>query len=492
MGGVRTRVRARFLVGHDGRDHVVHRNGEMVYEKGQILHVGGPFDGRVDIEIDEGDALVGPGFVDLDALGDIDHAVFDTFQGPELAKGLIWSWEYASEPREVFTAEERAIIREWAFGQLLLNGITTAMPISSETYMEWAETRDELTVAADVAAQLGLRAYLGPSYRASVPVIKSGGDFSQLENVPLGESGLDAAIGFADEIDGAHGGLIRAALFPSRIENQTTAILQRSKRASDLGGWPLRLHAGQTLSEVKIIQERHGLRPIEYLDSIGFLGDWTSIPHAWALDSHSQMGENGTADLDRLASSGATVIFCPVAEARYGVFPESFDRYFRHGINMAMGTDTAPPDMIRAMDTGMVITKAVERRKDSGDIGNLYRAATVGGAEALGRGDLGRLAPGARADWITVALDNPRFGPVDDPIRSLVMNGDGRDVRRVVVDGRVVVADGALVGANMPALRSVAQDLHDKYRRSYSERDWCHRSADVLFPDSFRTENHGG
>lgn len=487
---MRTRIRARFVVGYDGRDHVVHENGEIVYDGDRIVHVGGPFTGSVDVETDEGDALVGPGFVDLNALGDIDHAVFDTYQPAHLASGLVWSQEHLGRRREVFTVQERASIRQLAFQQLLLNGITTAMPIASEVYTAWAESYDDLAVAAEAAAGLGLRVYLGPSYRASVPVVDARGRPFAFEDVLLGERGLDEAIRFAQDFDGAFGGLVRTALLPSRIENQTTELLQRTRRAGDEGGWPIRLHAGQTMAEVGAIERRHAMRPIEYLDAIGFLGPRTAIPHAWAVDGHSQMPAAGHEDLDRLARSRTTVIFCPMAVARYGVVLESFDRYLSHGIVMAMGTDTAPPDMLRAMDTGMVLTKAVERVKSAGSVADLYRAATLGGGAALGRDDLGRLAPGAQADLVTFDLTRPHFGPVDDPIRSLVMNGNGRDVRRVVVAGRTVVDDGRVVGVDHQASRVRAQAIHDKYRASYPERDHLRRPERDLFPPSFRMERH--
>lgn len=486
----RTRVRARFIIGYDGRDHVIHENGEIVYEGDRIVHVGGPFTGAVDIENDEGYALVGPGFVDLNALGDIDHAVFDTYQPAHLASGLTWSQEYVGRRREVFTVDERASIRQLAFQHLLINGITTAVPIASEVYTAWAERYDDLAAAAEAAASLGLRVYLGPSFRASVPAVDVAGRPLVMEDVALGELGLDEAIRFAQDFDGTSGGLVRAALLPSRIDNQTTELLQRAKRASDEGGWPIRLHAGQTMAEVAAMHRKYALRPIEYLDAIGFLGPRTAIPHAWAVDGHSQLQGAGHADLDRLAGSQTTVIFCPMAVARYAVVLESFDRYLSHGIAMAMGTDTAPPDMVRAMDTGMVLTKAVERSKSAGSVADLYRAATIGGADYLGRADLGRLSPGAQADLVTFDLSRPHFGPVDDPIRSLVMNGNGRDVRRVVVAGRTTVDNGRVVGVDHEASRARAQQIHSKYRASYPERDHLRRPEHELFPSSFRTERH--
>jgi cytosine/adenosine deaminase-related metal-dependent hydrolase len=63
---MRTRITGRFVIGYDGADHVVYRDGEVVYEHDRVLFVGHGFEGRVDAEIAAGDAVVGPGFVDLE------------------------------------------------------------------------------------------------------------------------------------------------------------------------------------------------------------------------------------------------------------------------------------------------------------------------------------------------------------------------------------------------------------------------------------------
>ncbi|GAB7004998.1 amidohydrolase family protein [Nocardioides sp. AN3] len=485
---MRTRLTARFVIGHDGIDHVIHEDGEVVYEDDRVIHVGHGWSGELDHDIDEGLALIGPGFVDLNALGDIDHAVFDTYQDADLGRGLFWSEDYLGRRRDVFSREEEAFKRRYAFGQLLLNGITTALPIASEAYKAWAETAEEMHDAAEAAADLGLRVYLGPSYRSSVPAMDRSGVPFLHEDLVLGKAGLDAAIGFVEEVDGTHGGLVRGMLAPSRIENHPLEELRRTREASDALGCPVRLHAGQTLAEVATLERAHGMRPIELLDAIGFLGPRTLVPHAWAVAGHSQIEATGTADLDALATSGTTVVFCPMAVARFAVVVESFDRYLQHGIRMGMGTDTAPPDMIRALDTGMVLTKAVERTKRAGSVGDLYRAATTGGADALGRPDLGQLSPGAQADIAVFSFADPRFGPVDDPIRSLVLNGNGRDTTRVVVAGRTVVEDGRLPGVDEDADRARAQAYLATYRASYCERDYQRRPESALFPPTFRTE----
>ncbi len=105
---------------------------------------------------------------------------------------------------------------------------------------------------------------------------------------------------------------------------------------------------------------------------------------------------------------------------RYGRALESFPKYRAAGVKFALGTDSFPPDMIRNIDIGVHMPKVIDGRQDAGNAADIYRAATLGGAQALGRDDLGRIAVGAKADMIIVDLTGPRVGMIEDPIRTLL------------------------------------------------------------------------
>lgn len=486
---MRTRLRARHVVGHEDGDHCLLRDGEVIWEDDRLVHVGGPFPGAVDETVECGNAVVIPGFVDLNALGDIDHAVFDSFQDDDLLAGQDWSPGYARHGRhEVFDRADLAFRREYALVQLLLNGVTTALPIAAETYRAWAETEEEFDDLAAIAGRLGIRAYLGPSYRAGVPTTDADGHRSMHWDEAEGERGMEGAIRFVERWDGAHDGRIRGLLAPARIETQTPDLLLRTRDAAARLGVPVRLHAGQSHEEVALLRERYDARPVEVLDRLGLLGPGLLVPHCWAVDGHSSTGGGAAAtdrDVRRLAETGTTVVFCPLASGRYAMVLESFDSYLRAGVRMGVGTDTFPPDVLRALDHGSVLTKAVEQDHTAGSVADLFRAATVGGADALGRPDLGRLAPGAKADVVVVGLDDLRLGPIEDPVRSIVMHGGGQHVRHVVVDGRFVVRDGRVPGVDVDAMRTRAQGLFDAYRGSFTERDALGRPPETLMPPSF-------
>ena len=107
---------------------------------------------------------------------------------------------------------------------------------------------------------------------------------------------------------------------------------------------------------------------------------------------------------------------------------------------MGLGTDTYPQDMIEEMRWAALGCKWIDRDANRGTARDVFNAATLGGARALGRSDIGRLAPGAKADIIIVDLHRLHCGVVDDPIKTLIYAADGGDVETVIVDGRTVLA----------------------------------------------------
>jgi cytosine/adenosine deaminase-related metal-dependent hydrolase len=163
----------------------------------------------------------------------------------------------------------------------------------------------------------------------------------------------------------------------------------------------------------------------------------------------------------------------------------SFDRFREAGINLCLGTDSFPPDLVRGMDVGMHHSRMLEQRPDAGSLADYFDAATLGGAQALGRSDLGRLAPGMQADITVVSLGHFRDGVVEDPLRTLVLNGTARQVTDTFVAGRPVVVGGALPDVDLNALRAEAQRLFDRMREAYSVRDVKRREPDQLFPPTY-------
>jgi 5-methylthioadenosine/S-adenosylhomocysteine deaminase len=118
----------------------------------------------------------------------------------------------------------------------------------------------------------------------------------------------------------------------------------------------------------------------------------------------------------------------------------------------------------------------------------VFGAATLAGARALGRDDLGRLAPGAKADIAIIDLtggDSLRYGPIRDPIKSLVECGIGDDVDTVIVDGVVRMEQRRIPGVDLAELRARAQEAGEEVWSRLQEWDSLGRTAEEMSAWSF-------
>jgi len=114
-------------------------------------------------------------------------------------------------------------------------------------------------------------------------------------------------------------------------------------------------------------------------------------------------------------------------------------------VNLGIGTDTVPQNLIEELRWATVLARIAAEDIRAVEMADVFHAATVGGARALLREDLGRLAPGAKADLVLVDLRNPWMMPARDPLRSLIFHAADRAVRDVYVGGERVVADGRVL-----------------------------------------------
>ena len=187
-------------------------------------------------------------------------------------------------------------------------------------------------------------------------------------------------------------------------------------------------------------------------------------------------------DPARLGDSGAAIAHCPSNFVRRGILLQDFASYRDAGVTIGIGTDTFPHNMIDEMRWAVTMAKVATADVHSIGAGDVLEAATVGGARALGRGDLGRLAPGAKADLVLIDLAHPSMQPLRDPLRSLMFSALERPVRDVYVDGRLVVKDGEVLTLDH---RDAGMRLNAGQRRALegvAERDWAGRDADQAFP----------
>src|SRR5207253_1258839 len=170
-------------------------------------------------------------------------------------------------------------------------------------------------------------------------------------------------------------------------------------RAADERERPWQLHTSQSVVEFNEMLGRHGKTPVAWLRDLGVLGPNAILGHAIVIGG-SSWTNYPAGDVPIMADAGCSVAHAVWVFARRGIAMESFAGYRRAGGNMSLGTDTNPQSVIEAMRWAAVVSKIVERNTEATTAAHVFDAATLGGARALGRYDLGRIAPGARADLV--------------------------------------------------------------------------------------------
>jgi cytosine/adenosine deaminase-related metal-dependent hydrolase len=189
----------------------------------------------------------------------------------------------------------------------------------------------------------------------------------------------------------------------------------------------------------------YGRHPILELHARGVLGPETVVAHAVHV---------GPEEIEALAESGCAVAHCPRSNALLGCGIAPVAELRAAGIPVGIGTDSPASaltlDLFEDLRAALLLSRA--RAEDAGALttGDVLRLATLGGAEALGRGaELGALTPGRLADLVAVRLDDSTFWPADDPVNALVLGGAADRVALTIVSGavRYLKEDGAYATA---------------------------------------------
>lgn len=479
MTGRRTVIRASHIVAFQEGGHRYLQDGVIVIEGNTIAHVGRQYAGPADETIDATGKIVTPGLISCHAhlAGSPLDKSFIEDVGP---RNFYLSGLFEMLPTRAAAQDEeatRACI-DFSMAELISTGCTTAVELGGCS---------DYTVQR--AGECGLRLYIGPSFRSGRWFTPDGKTVQYDWDEAAGEQGLRQAIAFIEKHQGAYADRIRGILSPAQVDTCTAKLLQQAKAASERMGIPLTLHTSQSVNEFQEMTRRYGLTPIEWLRDIGFLGPRTLLGHAIIVGG-SSWANYPADDIKILADTGTSVAHATWVFARRGIAMESFGRYLRAGVNMALGTDTCPQSMLEAMKFAAVITKIVDRQTEFTTAADAFNAATLGGARALGRDDLGRIAPGAKADVVIWDTETLSMAPVRDPIKNIVYNAQSHDVETVIIDGRVVMRDRQIPGVDVRRLARHLQAAGERMWAAMSRVDRLGRAADGLSPQlypSFQT-----
>ncbi len=333
---------------------------------------------------------------------------------------------------DLLSPSERLDAARLGILQLLKGGATTVM----EPF------RNAIPEMFDAAAEMGIRFY-GAPYLFSTADAQAGADGTVRYAGDDGEADLAAWDALHGRWHGRADGRIRLAMGPHATDTCGPDLLRACAARARALGVPITTHLAQSQSEVATIAARHGGRtPAEYLDWLGLLAPDLLAAHCIASTD---------ADLGLMAARGATVLNCPRVFARSGV-TAAFGRFAGHGVRTVVGTDGYNMDLLGELNAASMISKIAAGAPGVATAPELIDAVTTAAAAAIRRPDLGVIEPGAAADLTVVDMSHPHLQPMADPRRGLIALANRANVEHVVVDGRVLVANGRYAGGDEAAI----------------------------------------
>jgi len=409
-------IRGGVIVTMNDRFDVV--DGDLSIRGGRIAAIGPAIDAPHDRTIAARGSFVLPGFVQTHL-----HLCQTVFRGSADDLGLldwlrtrVWPMEAAHTPRTL-----RAAAR-LASAELLASGTTAALTM---------ETVHDTDAVYDAVAGTGLRATIGKCMMDA-----SGEAPARLQE--SARDALDESLGILKRWNGAANGRLRAAFAPRFALSCSRELLEAVAALAAEHGALVHTHASESRDEVGIVKARSGMANVDYLASLGLASPRLCAAHCvWVTDGEQQI----------LADHDVKVLHCPGSNLKLGSGIAPVAEMRRRGITVSLGADGAACnnrlDMFDEMRLAAGL-QAVRLGPGALPARHVVWMATRAGARTLGLDEeIGSLEIGKRADVIVVDRGQPHAAPGADPYSTIVYALRGSDVRTTIVDGEVLVDDGA-------------------------------------------------
>lgn len=403
---------AKYVVTMDPQRRVI-ENGAVAVQGGKIVGAGA----RAGIDrkyhaksrIHESNAILIPGLINTHT-----HAPMALFRGiADDLKLQDWLEKY------IFPAEAKNVTPEFvrvgtqlACMEMLLGGTTT---FTDMYYFE--------EVIADTTKQCGMRGVLGQTIiRFPAPDAKTP------------DEGLLRAEAFVKKYGGDS--LITPAVAPHAVYTNTDGHLRACRELATMNNVPLLIHLSETKRENDELMASRRMTPTKLLEMLGVLDGRVIAAHGVWIDD---------ADMSILRRKGVGVAHCPSSNMKLSSGVAPVMKYLLNGVAIGLGPDGPAGSnndfsMFEEMDLAAKLQKVTTGDPQALSALQAVEMATIRGAHALGMQDqIGSLEPGKRADLAFVSLDEPNAMPMYDVYSHLVYALKAKDVRHVMVNGRLVV-----------------------------------------------------
>jgi len=474
-------IKGKFIVGFDGEKHRLLRDGLVIIEGNKIKYVGKTFSGQVDRWIDASRSLVMPGFIDTHYHGSQANKSYLEDVGNRAL--YMSNMGGGDKPRfDPMNKEERETFAKYSFIDSLKSGCTTVVAL-------WFFDSLNEMKAVDLIDDMGVRVCLGWGMNDGAWAhTQAANVHTEWLGLETGIKMLERATNFIEKYRNTVNGRLMPILYPLTVDLCSAEFQKMVRVRADELKVPISIHAGETVFEFQNMLRMYGQTSVEFMRNTGLLGSDLIIAHGWAISGHPWVVyppvDGG--DLRLLAEAEVTVSHNPLVFAWRGIMMHSHSKYLKAGVNVSIGTDFAPQDMLNQMRIGSYVTKLADGSCYSGSSKEIFTSATLGGAKGIGRSDLGRITPDALADIVIVNMESLNTVPVRDPIKNLVNHANRSDVQTVIVDGKILVEEGKVLNVDEEKLIKKVQKISEKRWREVSINDPQNRTMDYFSPQSLK------
>jgi cytosine/adenosine deaminase-related metal-dependent hydrolase len=400
-----------------------YESGWVLIEDGVVAQAGGGAEPRADRRDDLGGALVTPGLVNTH------HHLYQTLTRTRAQEADLFTWLKTLYPvwGRIDAEAEHAAARA-GLAELALSGSST---VFDHHYVFPRGAGDLIEAEMTAAREVGVR--LIPS-RGSMDLGEADGGLPPDSLV----EDADEVLADTERLAARHPELVVAPCSPFSVSER---LMRESAEQARRLGLRLHTHLAETAEEEAYCLELYGCRPVEYLERLGWLDSDVWCAHCVHLDE---------SDVARFAATRTGVAHCPSSNLRLGAGVAPVRRMLDAGVLVGLGVDGSASnergDLAHEVKQALLLARGRDG-PEALTARAALRLGTRGGAEVLGRGDIGSLEPGRSADIAVWSTDGLEFGGADDPVAAMVLGGPHR-VDRLLVGGDKIVHDGHLVRAD--------------------------------------------
>ncbi|MEJ2765198.1 8-oxoguanine deaminase [Photobacterium sp. MCCC 1A19761] len=438
----------------DARGGIVVRGDQII----ELLALNQTPTTPVDYTVDASRHVITPGLVNAH------HHFYQTLTRayPDALNKELFHWLKSLYPVWAnLDAEMMQVATELALVELMLSGCTTA---SDHHYLLPNGLEHAIDLQVETAQKLGVRAIFT---RGSMSLGEDDGGLPPRHTIQTEQAILDDSTRLIRDYHQTHdGAMTQIALAPCSPFSVTTDLMKETAYLGEQHQVMLHTHLCETLDEEDFCLERFGMRPVDYLEEVGWLNDRTWLAHGIHFNKQ---------EIERLGKAGVGICHCPTSNMMLASGICKNRDLEAAGVKVGLGVDGSASNdgsnLIAEVRMAMYLQR-LQYGSASVTHVDALRWATSGSARAMGRTDIGTLAIGKQADLAMFTLDDIRFSGSHDPLAALILCG-AQQADRVMVAGKWRVYDGVVSGVDMEQLlhrhraaaKRLAQKAQDSMRR---------------------------